>query len=72
MTTRRKFIKETGLLAASFALAPALSHAFAPAQRPVGIQLYSLREIIGKDVKGVIEKLFSESMSNENFLNNLK
>jgi sugar phosphate isomerase/epimerase len=57
MTTRRKFIKDTGLLAASFALAPALSHAFAPAQRPVGIQLYSLREIIGKDVKGVIEKV---------------
>ncbi|SOD18846.1 sugar phosphate isomerase/epimerase family protein [Pedobacter xixiisoli] len=57
MTTRRNFIKETGLLAASLALAPSLTKALAPAQQAVGIQLYSLREIIGKDVKGVIEKV---------------
>jgi len=57
MTTRRNFIKETSLLAAGLALAPSLIKAFAPAQRAVGIQLYSLRDIIGKDVKGVIEKV---------------
>ncbi len=57
MTTRRNFIKETGLLAASVALAPSLVKAFAPAQQAVGIQLYSLRDIISKDVKGVIEKV---------------
>ncbi len=57
MSTRRNFIKETGILAASIALAPSVSKAFAPAQKSVGIQLYSLRDIIGKDVKGVIEKI---------------
>lgn len=57
MSTRRNFIKETGILAASLALAPTLSQAFAPAKKNVGIQLYSLRDIIGKDVKGVIEKV---------------
>lgn len=57
MTTRRNFIKNTGLLAASLAIAPSLTNAFAPAKRAVGIQLYSLRDIISKDVKGVIEKV---------------
>ena len=57
MSTRRNFIKETGILAASLALAPSLSNAFAPRKKAVGIQLYSLRDIIGKDVKGVIEKV---------------
>jgi len=57
MSTRRNFIKETGLLAASFALAPSLSKALTPPQQAIGIQLYSLRDIIGKDVKGVIEKV---------------
>lgn len=54
MTNRRNFIKETGLLAASLALAPSLTKAFAKPKKPVGLQLYSLRDIIGKDVKGVI------------------
>lgn len=57
MTTRRNFLKETGILAVSLALAPSLTKAFAPAQHAVGIQLYSLRDIIGNDVKGVIEKV---------------
>ncbi|MGV3547126.1 MAG: twin-arginine translocation signal domain-containing protein, partial [Pedobacter sp.] len=57
MSTRRNFIKETGILAASLALAPSLSNAFTPRKKAVGIQLYSLRDIIGKDVKGVIEKV---------------
>lgn len=57
MSTRRNFIKETGILAASIALAPSISKAIAPAQKSVGIQLYSLRDIIGKDVKSVIEKI---------------
>ena len=57
MSTRRNFIKETGILAASLALAPSLTKAFATFQKPVGIQLYSLRDIIGNDLKGVIEKV---------------
>ncbi|WP_293302110.1 sugar phosphate isomerase/epimerase [Pedobacter sp. UBA4863] len=57
MSTRRNFIKETGILAASLALAPSLTKAFATVQKPIGIQLYTLRDIIDKDVKGVIEKV---------------
>ncbi|GAB1462918.1 sugar phosphate isomerase/epimerase family protein [Pedobacter sp.] len=57
MSTRRNFIKETGILAASLALAPSLTKAFATFQKPIGIQLYSLRDIIGNDLKGVIEKV---------------
>lgn len=57
MSTRRNFIKETGLIAASLALAPSLSKAFTKPNQNIGIQLYSLRDIIGKDVKGVIEKV---------------
>jgi sugar phosphate isomerase/epimerase len=57
MSTRRNFIKETGLLAASLAIAPSLTKAFAKQGQAVGIQLYSLRDIIGADVKGVIQKV---------------
>lgn len=57
MSTRRNFIKETGLLAASLALAPSLTKAFTKPGRAVGIQLYSLRDIIGTDVKGIIQKV---------------
>lgn len=57
MTTRRNFIKNTGLIAASLAIAPSLTNAFAPAKRAIGIQLYSLRDVIGKNIKDVIEKV---------------
>jgi sugar phosphate isomerase/epimerase len=57
MTTRRNFIKKTGILAAGLALAPSLTKAFAKPNKAIGIQLYSLRDIIGNDVKGVIEKV---------------
>jgi sugar phosphate isomerase/epimerase len=55
MNPRRTFIKQSGLLVATATLAP--SFAFSKPKKLVGLQLYSLRDIIGKDVKGVIEKV---------------
>lgn len=55
MNSRRSFIKQTGLLVAGATLLPSLpSLAFAPAKRLAGLQLYSLRDLLPKDVKGVI------------------
>lgn len=55
MNSRRSFLKKSGLFAASVAIAP--SFAFNKPAKAVGVQLYSLRDIISKDVKGVIEKV---------------
>nr|WP_199076009.1 sugar phosphate isomerase/epimerase [Pedobacter sp. ASV19] len=55
MNSRRTFIKQTGIAAAGVLLVPSL--AFKPANKKVGIQLYSLRDQLPKDVKGVIRKV---------------
>ena len=55
MTTRRTFLTQAGILSAGMALAPQLLSA-KPTGR-VGLQLYSLREYLPKDVKGVIGKV---------------
>lgn len=55
MNSRRNFIKLSGLAAAGVLVAP--SFAFKPAKKRIGIQLYSLREQLPKDVKGVIRKV---------------
>lgn len=55
MNSRRNFIKLAGLAAAGAAIAP--SFAFAPPTKTVGIQLYSLREQLPKDVRGTIAKI---------------
>ena len=57
MTTRRNFIKHTGLLAAGAALIPSFSCSIGSAKHAVGLQLYSLRDIIGKDITSIIEKV---------------
>jgi sugar phosphate isomerase/epimerase len=54
MTNRRSFLKQTGLLSAGMLLAkPGMLFA-KPSNLKVGLQLYSMRDYIGKDVKGVI------------------
>ncbi|TWR25558.1 sugar phosphate isomerase/epimerase [Mucilaginibacter achroorhodeus] len=51
-TTRRIFLAQAGLAAAGIMLAPKLASAKSP--NGIGIQLYSLRDQLPKDVKGVI------------------
>lgn len=55
MNSRRNFIKLAGLAAAGAAIAP--SFAFSAPAKTVGIQLYSLREQLPKDVHGTIAKI---------------
>ncbi|MFD0792881.1 sugar phosphate isomerase/epimerase family protein [Mucilaginibacter litoreus] len=55
MTTRRTFLAQAGLAATAMMLSPKLSSAKSP--NGVGLQLYSLRDQLPKDVKGVIAKV---------------
>lgn len=55
MNSRRNFIKLAGLAAAGAAIAP--SFAFTAPAKTVGLQLYSLREQLPKDVRGTIVKV---------------
>ncbi|RZK42236.1 MAG: sugar phosphate isomerase/epimerase [Pedobacter sp.] len=57
MTTRREFIKNASIIAAGAALIPSFACSLTPAKHAVGIQLYSLRDIIGNDIIGIIQKL---------------
>jgi sugar phosphate isomerase/epimerase len=57
MNNRRNFLKNTGILAASLALSPSLVSAFDQKSQPIGIQLYTLRDIINKDIKGIINQV---------------
>ncbi len=56
MTTRRTFLAQAGLAAAGALLAPKLLSA-TTTKHKIGLQLYSLRDYIPKDVKGVIAKV---------------
>ncbi|MDB5010883.1 MAG: sugar phosphate isomerase/epimerase [Mucilaginibacter sp.] len=57
MSTRRTFLNHAGILSASmFLIKPEMLFA-KPASLKVGLQLYSMRDYIAKDVKGVIEKV---------------
>jgi sugar phosphate isomerase/epimerase len=55
MTTRRKFLTQAGLISAGVMIAPKLL--MAKTANTVGLQLYSLRDQLPKDVKGVIAKV---------------
>ena len=56
MNSRRTFIKQAGLAVAGAAILP--YYACSPATaKSVGIQLYTLRDLLPKDVKGVIQKV---------------
>lgn len=56
MTQRRDFLKQVGLLSAISLVRPG-ALAAAPLSLPVGLQLYTLRDYIGQDVKGVLTKV---------------
>jgi hypothetical protein len=53
---RRQFIQ---LSAASIAAATLPSFKFIEPRKKIGLQLYSLRDVIFKDVKGTLEKVAS-------------
>lgn len=55
MTTRRTFLTQAGLLSAGALMAPELLAAKTPCI--AGLQLYTLRDQLPKDVKGVIAKV---------------
>lgn len=55
MTTRREFLAQAGLMSAGLMIAPGLLSA--KARKTVGLQLYTLRDQLPKDVKGVIAKV---------------
>ncbi len=64
MTSRRKFLTQAGLLSAGVLIAPQLLSAKASNSKIVGLQLYSLREQLPKDVKGVIAKVAAAGYKN--------
>ncbi|RZL06600.1 MAG: twin-arginine translocation signal domain-containing protein, partial [Pedobacter sp.] len=55
MVSRRNFIKRSGIAAAGLAIWPSLG--CLTANQNVGIQLYTLRDLIPNDVKGIISKI---------------
>jgi sugar phosphate isomerase/epimerase len=55
MLSRRSFIINTGMAAATVCLIPSL--AFASNKKTIGLQLYTLRDELPKDVKGILEKV---------------
>lgn len=56
MSTRRTFLKNAGLITPAMLLMPDLLLA-AKKYKNVGIQLYTLRELVAKDARGTIEKV---------------
>jgi sugar phosphate isomerase/epimerase len=61
--TRRDFIKKSGLALASMPLFGNL-FAFAPSKGTLGIQLYSIREAMGKDPLGTLKQLSAMGYQN--------
>lgn len=55
MVSRRNFIINTGMATATVCLIP--SFAFASNKKAIGLQLYTLRNELPKDVKGTLEKV---------------
>lgn len=55
MKARRDFLKQVGLMAGASLILP--TYAFSKVQHNVGLQLYSLRDELPEDVKGLIEKV---------------
>lgn len=56
MTTRRSFLKQASLITPAAMLMPNLLWADKKTHA-IGLQLYSLRELIGKDPKGILDKV---------------
>lgn len=57
MTTRRSFLKQTGIVTAGAWLMPSLACKSSAPKNDVGIQLYTVRDILPKDQKGVLAQV---------------
>ncbi|HKL36566.1 MAG TPA: sugar phosphate isomerase/epimerase [Salegentibacter sp.] len=57
MIKRRSFLKQTGLALAATAILPNELFSWNAKDYPIGLQLYSLRNTIGEDLRGTIEKV---------------
>src|SRR5512133_3735151 len=55
MTHRRDFIKSSAIIAAAAMVSPIT--AFTPAKKTIGLQLYTVRDLIQKDLKSTLEKV---------------
>lgn len=55
MIKRREFLINSGLALSALAIAPSL--AFTTKKRNIGIQLYTMRDALPKDVKGVLKQI---------------
>jgi sugar phosphate isomerase/epimerase len=67
--TRRSFIKKCGLLGTAVLLAPSF---ISEEKYKLGLQLYTIREVLEKDLKGTLEKVASfgyQSVEIYGFLN---
>jgi len=62
MISRRNFIVTTGLAATAVLASP--SFAFSMNKKEIGLQLYTLREELPKDVKGTLEKVAKAGYTN--------
>ena len=56
MIRRRTFLKQSGLALAATAILPSILYS-CERDYPLGLQLYSLRETLGNDVKGTIQRV---------------
>ena len=56
MNSRRFFLKQSALLAASFAITPSLA-GIPIKKKAVGLQLWTVKDIIEKDLSNVISKI---------------
>ncbi|UAY57083.1 sugar phosphate isomerase/epimerase family protein [Arachidicoccus terrestris] len=57
MTTRRSFLKQAGIVTAGAWLMPSLACKSASPKGEVGIQLFTVRDILTKDQKGVLAQI---------------
>jgi sugar phosphate isomerase/epimerase len=58
MNSRREFIKQSSLLVAAATILPSFACTAAnPAKHVIGLQLYSLRDVIKNDIKGILTKV---------------
>jgi sugar phosphate isomerase/epimerase len=55
MNKRRDFLKHSGLLLSTLAIAPSL--AFSSKKKAIGLQLWTLRDSLPKDIKGVLNQV---------------